>query len=170
MSTISSLEIVRPLAFTNSWISWTCCTNYWNGLFASHGSDNFEQFPTRSWFSTCLYSVKRCATLSLTRRWTNPILRSNTKARNVFITDSAICFFPARSRLTHYLNSISASAWSRSRFTKVTLFVPDGMMSWPGWCGTTNKVPSAMITYTASGCRPPRQPYVPPPLLDGIEE
>ena len=130
MSTrMSSSAIVRPPSLAHSCISWTCCTNYWNGLFASPLSDNFEQIPTRSWFSTCPYSVNRCAMMSLTRRWVNPQLLSNTPARNVFLTASAICFFPARSRLTQSLNSFAASAWSRCRFPEVTIFVPDGMIS-----------------------------------------
>ena len=132
MSTISLLAIVRPPSFANFWIYWTRCTNSWNSLFASHCSDNFEQFLTRSWFSTCMYSVKRCVMISLTRIWANLQLRSNTPARNVLLAASAICFSPTRSRLTHSLNSLVASAWSRWWFPEVTLFVPYGVMSGPG--------------------------------------
>ena len=142
---MSSLSIVRPPSFANSWISWTCCTNSWNVLFESQGSDKFKRFPTRSWFSACPLSVKRCVTISLTRRWVNPRLRSNTPARNILLTASAIFFSPARSRFFHSLNSLAAYAWSRWRFTEATLFFPDEMMSWPGPGGMTNKVPGATI-------------------------
>ena len=145
MSTMSLSSIVRPPSFANSWISWTRFTNSWNGLFASHGSDNFERFPTRFWFSTCPYYVKRRVTMSLTWRWVNPQLKSNTPERNTFPTASAICFFPARSRFIHSLNSLAASACSRWSFPNVALFVPDGMISWPGSGGMTNKVPGATI-------------------------
>ena len=146
MSTISSSAIVCPPSFANSWISWIRCTNSWNGLFVSHGYDNFERFPTRCWFSTCLYSVKKCATMSLTLRWENPRLQSNTLARNVLLTASVISFLPACSRLTHPLTYLAASAWLRWRFPEVMLFFPNWMMSWPGLGGMTNKVPSTTIT------------------------
>ena len=102
VSTISSLAIVRPLLFANSWISCTRCNNSWNVLFASHGSENFERFPTRSWFSTCPYSMKRCATMSLTRIWVNARLQSNTTERNVLLTASAI-FFPCSLQVDPFL-------------------------------------------------------------------
>ena len=54
-------------------------------------------------------------------------------------------FLPARSRLTHSLNSLTAPEWSRWRFPKVTLYPPDKMMSGPGSGRITNVVPVLWI-------------------------
>ena len=41
--------------------------------------------------------------------------------------------------------------------------------SGPGSGGMRNTVHGAIVLYTASDKIPPRYPYVPPPLLDGID-
>ena len=93
VSTIYLSAIVRPPSVVNSWISWTRCTNSWNVWFASHGSDNLERFPTRSWYSTCPYHVNKCAIMFLTRRCANPWLWSKTPEGKVLLTASADLFF-----------------------------------------------------------------------------
>ena len=64
---------------------------------------------------------------------------------NVLLTASTICFFPARSRLTHSLNSLTALEWLRLRLPDVTLLVHDGMTSDPGSGGRMNAVPGTTI-------------------------
>ena len=46
---------------------------------------------------------------------------------------------------------------------------PVRMTNGSGSGGVTNAVPGAMVLYTASDKIPPRYPYMPPPLLGGIE-
>ena len=155
-STISLSAIVRPPSFANSCISFTCCTNSCKGRFASHGSDKFERFSTRSWYYTSPYSLNKFVIMSLTRRCANPRLRSKTPERDILLTASAISFLPAHYSLTHSLNSLTASEWSRLSFLEVKLLVPDGMTSGPGSGVMMNTVPGATIVYTVSGCSPPR--------------
>ena len=94
---------------------------------------------------------------------------SNTPARNVLVTDSVISFFPAQSRFTHSLCSLHASKWSRLILPELTLVDPARMMSGPGSGDVRNSVPGVIVLYTASYTSPLRYPYVPPPLLDGID-
>ena len=43
------------------------------------------------------------------------------------------------------------------------------MTSGPGSGGVRNAVPGDIVPYTVSGTSPLRYPYIPPPLLDGID-
>ena len=44
-----------------------------------------------------------------------------------------------------------------------------GMKSGPGSGGLTNAFPGAIVPYTVLDNIPPSYPYVPPPLLGGID-
>ena len=123
----------------------------------------------RSWYPTLSYSAKRYAIMSHTQMNVKPRFQSNIPARNVLVTDSVISFFPAQSRFTHSLCSLHASKWSRLILPELTLVDPARMMSGPGSGDVRNSVPGVIVLYTASYTSPLRYPYVPPPLLDGID-
>ena len=99
----------------------------------------------------------------------NPRFRSNTPARNVLVTDSINCFFPARSNFTHSLCYLHPFVWYRLRLSKLMFVEPVGMISDPWSGGVTNVVPGAVVPNTVSNKSPLKYTYVPPPILDGID-